>query len=70
MIRIAIIAVLVFSWVTLAMALSVQQVEHALHLWPGGKTAINVGGQIIEVTYIGIEPMKGNHRYAIIVEAR
>ncbi len=48
---------------------SIRAVEQAMHLTRGAAFSINVGGQYVELTYIGIEPMRGK-RYAVILEAR
>lgn len=50
------------------MALSIKTIEAALNIQRGARFQMNVGGEQISITYIGIEPMKGR-RYAIIVEA-
>lgn len=48
---------------------SIRTIEAAMNLFPGRSIMLNVAGQPLQVTYIGIEPRRG-HEFAIIVEAR
>ena len=63
----AILAVAIYS--AAIAAPSLDQVRRAANLYPGRSVDINVDGQIVHITFVSIQQIKGG-RYAIIVNAR